>query len=230
MFFPVDSAEEIIDGGDVIRKYGYQMTLTDEKLATMKTELLGLLKERSVLLGEITLASGEKSDFYVDSKLTTLHPRGAHLVGRLGWALITRYAAQHKVVINAVGGLTFGADPIALSTGLASMKDDDQKSLEVFSVRKSPKEHGRCRLIEGNLHEGDVAVVVDDVITTGGSTLKAIRAVTEAGAKVAFVIALVDRNEGGKENIEQEGYSVFSILTRDELEGNSSGSDQEINS
>ena len=196
----------------------------------MKAELVELLKDRSVLLGEITLASGEKSDFYVDSKLTTLHPRGAHLVGHLGWDLIKRQATHKKVGINAIGGLTFGADPIALSIGLASMQDDGQETLEVFSVRKSPKEHGRCRLIEGNLHEGDVAVVVDDVITTGGSTLKAIHAVTEAGAKVAFVIALVDRNEGGKDNIEKEGFSVFSILTRDELESNSSDADQGINS
>jgi len=196
----------------------------------MKSELVKLLKERSILLGEITLASGEKSNFYVDSKLTTLHPRGAHLVGRLGWDVIERYASEHKTGINAVGGLTFGADPIALSIGLASMQDDDQRALEVFSVRKSPKAHGRCRLIEGNLQEGDVAVVVDDVITTGGSTLKAIHAVTEAGAKVAFVIALVDRNEGGKDNIEKEGYSVFSILTRDELENRSSDADQGISS
>ena len=110
-----------------------------------------------------------------------------------------------------------GADPVALSIGIASRIDDSQNTLQVFTVRKAAKDHGRQKRIEGNFAKGDSVVVVDDVITTGGSTLQAIDAIEEAGGRVAFVLVLVDRQEGGREAIEQRGHAVVSIFTRADL-------------
>jgi orotate phosphoribosyltransferase len=110
-----------------------------------------------------------------------------------------------------------GADPVALSIGIASRIDDSQNTLQVFTVRKAAKEHGRQKRIEGNFAKGNSVVVVDDVITTGGSTLQAIDAIEEAGGRVAFVLVLMDRQEGGREAIEQRGHAVVSIFTRADL-------------
>lgn len=185
----------------------------------IKAELLALLSEKSVCHGSFTLASGAQSDLYVDAKLTTLDPRGAILVGRLGWQLVKQTAAGRGVRVDAIGGLTMGADPIALSMGIAALLDDPSSALQTFTVRKSVKSHGRQKLIEGNFSKGDSVVVVDDVITTGGSTLQAIDEIEKSGGQIAFVIALVDRQEGGRENIEARGYAVVSILTRADLVG-----------
>jgi orotate phosphoribosyltransferase len=183
---------------------------------SQKEELRDLLLQKSVCQGRFTLASGAESDFYVDAKLTTMDPKGAYLVGALGWKYITDNASDK---IDAVGGLTMGADPIALSIGLAAFAHDPSTKLQTFTVRKKAKEHGRHKLIEGNFSEGDTVVVIDDVITTGGSTLQAIKAIKEAGGRVAFVLALVDRQEGGRQNIEDEGHRVLALFTRGELIG-----------
>jgi orotate phosphoribosyltransferase len=119
--------------------------------------------------------------------------------------------------VNAIGGLTMGADPVALSIGIAAQLQDSSTPLQVFTVRKSAKEHGRLKRIEGNFSPGDSVVVVDDVITTGGSTIQAIEAIEEAKGHVAFVIVLVDREEGGRENIEKRGHTVVPIFTRSDL-------------
>ena len=177
-------------------------------------ELLALLTEKSVLHGTFTLASGAQSDLYVDARVTTLDPRGALLIGRVGWQLVKRTAETRNVRIDAIGGLTMGADPVALSIGIASRIDDSQNTLQVFTVRKAAKDHGRQKRIEGNFAKGDSVVVVDDVITTGGSTLQAIDAIEEAGGHIAFVLVLVDRQEGGREAIEHRGHAVVSIFTR----------------
>jgi orotate phosphoribosyltransferase len=182
-----------------------------------KEELRALLLKKSVYDGEFTLASGAKSDFYVDARLTTLDPRGAHLIGRVGWELVKDTMTRLGQLASAVGGLTLGADPVALSIGMAAQEDDPSTPLQVFTVRKKAKEHGRLKRIEGNFSAGDSVVVVDDVITTGGSTLQAIEAIEEAGGRVAFVIVLVDRQEGGRETIEKLGYRVFPIFTRADL-------------
>jgi orotate phosphoribosyltransferase len=179
-----------------------------------KPELLQLLTTQSVTRGSFTLASGAKSDLYVDAKLTTLDPRGAILVGRVGWQLIKRTATEMGIEVDTVGGLTMGADAIALSIGIAAQLDDPEARIQTFTVRKNPKTHGRGKLIEGNFAAGDSVVVIDDVITTGGSTLQAIDAVEAEGGRVAFVLALVDRQEGGRENIERRGHAVVSIFTR----------------
>lgn len=182
-----------------------------------RAELLALLTEKSVCRGQFTLASGAQSDLYVDARLTTFDPRGALLIGRVGWELVKQTAATRNVHIKAIGGLTLGADPVALSIGIAARIDDPASALQVFTVRKTAKEHGRQRRIEGNFSEGDLVVVVDDVITTGGSTLQAIDAIEEAGGQVAFVLVLMDRQEGGRAAIEQRGYAVVSIFTRADL-------------
>ncbi len=187
-----------------------------------EANLLSILKEKSVCEGSFTLASGAQSDLYIDAKLTTLDPRGAHLVGEVGWRLVKQTSEKLGVHVNAIGGLTMGADPIALSIGIAALHRDPSAALQTFTVRKTPKSHGRHKLIEGNFSSGDSVVVVDDVITTGGSTLKAIAAVEASGGKVAFVLVLVDREEGGRQAIEQGGHKVVSIFTREDVVTNAS--------
>ena len=191
----------------------------DVKAPTPKEQLLEILKEKSVCRGMFTLASGAQSDFYVDAKLTTSDPRAALLVGRVGWELVKETTRAGIVHVDSIGGLTMGADWIALSIGIAAQLENSQAALRVFSVRKSAKEHGRLKRIEGNFSPGDSVVVVDDVITTGGSTIQAIDAIEETGSRIAFVIALVDRQEGGRENIEKRGHKVVPIFTRADLIG-----------
>jgi orotate phosphoribosyltransferase len=180
-------------------------------------ELRRLLLEKSVMRGKFRLASGAESDFYIDCRLTLLDPLGASLAGAAGYDLLRRVSAGRSVVIDAIGGLTMGADPLALAISLASLDDRPDRRLQAFSVRKTPKEHGRTRLIEGNFKQGDHVVVVDDVITTGGPTLKAIHAVRENGGHVGFVVVLVDREEGGREAIEREGVTVHSLFRKSDL-------------
>jgi orotate phosphoribosyltransferase len=188
-------------------------------IATLKAELLALLAAKSVCHGSFTLASGAKSDLYVDAKLTTLDPRGAILVGRIGWHIIKRTAASRNLRVDAVGGLTMGADPIALSIGIAAQLDDPAGAIQTFSVRKAAKAHGRSKLIEGNFARGNSVVVIDDVITTGSSTLQAIEAIEAEGGTIAFVLALVDREDGGRANIERRGHIVVQIFTRADFVG-----------
>jgi orotate phosphoribosyltransferase len=182
-----------------------------------RERLRSLLQEKSIYHGEFTLASGAKSDFYVDARVTTLDPRGACLIGEVGWELVKETASKLGKRVDAIGGLTMGADPVALSIGIAAQRQDPSSSLQVFTVRKAAKEHGRQKRIEGNFSPGNSVVVVDDVITTGGSTIQAIDAIEEAGGQIAFVIVLVDREEGGRENIEKRGYKVIPIFTRADL-------------
>jgi len=185
-------------------------------------ELLEILIKNSVCRGNFTLASGAQSDLYIDARLTTLDSRGARLIGQVGWKLIkenTKPGGQ----IDAVGGLTMGADPIALSIALAALSDTPSIPLQAFVVRKSIKAHGRQKLIEGNFQKDHLVVVVDDVITTGGSTLQAIEAVENAGGRVAFVLVLVDREEGGREAIEKQGHKVVALFTRTDLIGANAG-------
>lgn len=185
--------------------------------ADAKSELRKFLLKQSVCRGDFTLASGAKSDLYIDAKLTTLDPGMALLVGRIGWEMICETARSLGVGIDAIGGLTMGADPIALAIGIAASLQDAEAAPRIFSVRKKSKEHGRKKLVEGNFKKGDSVVVIDNVVTTGGSTLQAIDAVEAEGGKVAFVLALVDRQEGGRGNIEARGLHVETIFTRESL-------------
>lgn len=184
------------------------------------TELLrGLLLKKSVMRGDFTLASGAKSDLYVDCRLTTLDAEGACLVGRVMHALLCEAEKATGVKVQGIGGLTMGADPVALAAAMYSHLSGEGVAVSAYSVRKAAKDHGRKKLVEGNFKEGDVVAVVDDVITTGGSTIKAIEQVEAEGGKVAFVLVLLDREEGGKANIEARGVKVFSAFTRSSLLG-----------
>jgi orotate phosphoribosyltransferase len=175
------------------------------------------LKKKSVFHGEFTLASGAKSTYYIDCRLTTFDPHGASLIGQLMHDLIRREAARRDVKIDAVGGLTMGADPVALATSMASLASPEP--VQCFAVRKAPKAHGQTKLVEGNFKKGDTVVVIDDVITRGESTITAINAVLNEGGKVAFVAALVDRQEGGCDKIQALGYPVVSLFKRDDILG-----------
>lgn len=169
--------------------------------------LQALVYERSFEFGEFTLSSGKKSKYYFDGKQVTLYPKGAHLVSKI---ILQKINGLH---IDAVGGLTIGADPIVGALAVAA-DIYNMSNLNLFIVRKTPKGHGTGKLIEGPpLKEGNRVVVVDDVITTGGSVLDAIKAVQEMGCKVVKVIALVDRREGGTEKIQQMGIEVDPIFT-----------------
>src|SRR5687768_4560540 len=161
--------------------------------------LVALLADRSARRGQFTLASGRVSTPYIDARMTTLTPEGLPLIGRLGLAEIANAGWNAQ----AVGGLTMGADPISCAISYAS--SGTATPVRAFVVRKAPKAHGTAKLIEGPFNSGDRVVVIEDVITTGGSALKAISAIREAGGTILGLLALVDREEGGREAIEAEG-------------------------
>jgi len=187
-------------------------------LEELKSTLLQALAEKSVRRGDFTLASGAKSDLYVDVKLTSLDPRCALLIGEIGWELIKQAIAEKGLHIDSVGGLTMGADPIALMIGVASQLDNPANTLRVFNVRKESKKHGMLKNIEGNFSKGDSVVVIDDVVTTGGSTLQAIDKIEADGGKVVCALVLVDRQEqNGRGNIEARGCPVISIFNRQDV-------------
>lgn len=173
--------------------------------------LVALLAERSAKRGSFRLSSGKESSVYIDARLTTMSPEGLATIGPL--ALATLRAAG--IAPDAVGGLTLGADPVAYSIAHASALAGHP--VRAFTVRKEPKTHGTAQLIEGPFRASDRVVVVEDVITTGGSALRAIKAVRDAGATVIGVLAVVDRQEGGREAIEAKGVPVFCLATSAEV-------------
>jgi len=157
------------------------------------------------LRGEFTLTSGKKSNYYFDGKKVTLSPEGAYQVGK---AVFDQLAG---VGIDAVGGVPVGAYSMVAAVALVSHLEG--KPIPAFIVREETKEHGTKRRIEGHLKEGSRVAMVDDVITTGGSLLRAIKAVEAANCKVVKVIVLVDRNEGGSDRLRQEGYDFAALLS-----------------
>jgi orotate phosphoribosyltransferase len=189
----------------------------DPAMLKTATDLKKLLLQKSVRTGSFTLASGKQSDLYIDCRVTALDPFGALLIGDLGWHAVRSKIHSESLKIDAIGGMTLGADPISLAVGMASAGTHPEEALQVFTVRKEPKGHGAGKQIEGNFKSGDTVVVVDDVITTGGSTLKAIDAIEREGGKVAFALVLVDREEGGRQAIEARGIHVISLFTRTTL-------------
>jgi len=170
-----------------------------------------LLLERSVRFGDFVLASGQRSSFYIDCRPTTMSGAGMVLIGRMGWEAIHGAGWIPK----AVGGLTMGADPVAYAIAGASF--GTALPMDAFSVRKEAKGHGTGKAIEGNFAPGLSVVVVEDVITSGGSALRAIDAVQGEGGKVVGVLAVVDREQGGREKIEAEGIEVVSLTTLSKL-------------
>jgi orotate phosphoribosyltransferase len=167
--------------------------------------LLTLLAERSARRGQFTLASGRQSTLYIDARLTTMSPDGLALIGPLGLAAIR----QASWDVTAIGGLTLGADPFSSAIAYASATTDNP--LRAFTVRKEAKAHGTGQLIEGPFRKGDRVTVIEDVITTGSSALRAIDAIRAAGGDIIGVLALVDREEGGKEAIQAAGLPVLAL-------------------
>ena len=175
------------------------------------TPLEHLLLARSVRHGDFVLASGQRSSFYIDCRLTTMSAEGMVLVGQAGLQAI-RAAAW---AATAVGGLTLGADPVAYAIAAASF--GSRPALDAFTVRKEAKGHGTRRLIEGNFRPGGSVVIVEDVITSGSSALQAIQAVRSEGGQVAGVLAVVDREQGGRQALEAAGYAVRALTTASAL-------------
>ncbi len=178
----------------------------------MKKQLIKLILEKAFRYSKepvFKLVSGRISNYYFNCKAVTLHPEGMYLIGNIIFDMIKDSGAK------GIGGLTLGADPIADAVAYTSYLK--KMPVEAFVVRKTAKAHGTMQWIEGNIAAGDQVVVVDDVITTGKSTIEAITRAKEGGLDVVKVIALVDRQEGGKENIEALGHKVETVVTREEV-------------
>jgi orotate phosphoribosyltransferase len=178
---------------------------------TARAELVTLLRERSFRRGTFTLASGRQSPYYVDARLTTMSARGMVLVGELGLGAI-REAGWAP---DFVGGLTLGADPVAYAVAAASMRQPPP--VDGFTVRKEAKRHGTGKRIEGPFRSGGTVVVVEDVVTTGASALTAIEVIRDAGGQVLGVLAVVDREEGGRAAIEAAGHRVIALVPLSDL-------------
>jgi orotate phosphoribosyltransferase len=176
-----------------------------------RSRLLDLLATRSAKRGRFTLSSGRTSDLYIDCRLTTMHPEGLTLIGPLGLHAIGE-RGWHP---DSVGGLTLGADPVSYAIAYASQLAGIPT--RAFTVRKEAKTHGTGKLIEGAFMASDRVVVIEDVITTGGSALKAVEAVRTAGGAVVGVLAVVDREEGGREAIEAAGLEVTALAGAREI-------------
>ena len=172
-----------------------------------------LLLTRSVTRGDFTLSSGRKSTFYIDARRTTMSADGLTLIGSLG---LERLAARGWAP-RAVGGLTLGADPVAYAIAAVSKSRAPAPPVDAFTIRKQAKTHGTGRRIEGCFEAGQSVVVVEDVITTGGSAQEAIAALSAEGAKILGVFAVVDREEGGREVLERAGHAVETLLTARQL-------------
>jgi orotate phosphoribosyltransferase len=178
----------------------------------MKQELIELLCRKSFQYSrepKFKLVSGAMSRFYINCKPTTLSPRGMFLAGHL------IFDAVKGLDLRGIGGLTFGADPIAVATAFVS--ELKSEPLKAFSIRKTRKDHGIVRWIEGDLEPGERVAVIDDVATTGGSTIKAIERARSEGLDVVRAVVLVDRQEGGIDNIRKHVADVSAVVTRDEL-------------
>lgn len=178
-----------------------------------KRELLEILRAKSYRAGKVVLSSGKESDFYIDCKQTSLSAEGARLCGSLFFGLV-REVFPHA---RAVGGPTLGADPLVSAVAVISAQVG--QPLQAFIIRKEPKGHGTAAWIEGmnNLQVGDPVVILEDVVTTGASTLRSIERAEGAGLKVVGVAVLVDRREGGREAIEAKGFAFHSLFVRQDF-------------
>ena len=174
---------------------------------TLRESLAALLRERSVQYGDFVLSSGRHSPYYIDARKTTMSAEGQRLIGLLGLGAI-REAGWSPA---SVGGLTMGADPVAYAIARASA--DAPPQVQAFSVRKAAKEHGTRQTIEGNFNPGEPVVVVEDVLTTGGSVLQAIEAIRRAGGTVLGLVVVVDREQGGRKAVEKFGIDVVALTT-----------------
>ena len=171
-------------------------TLSQSDTAALKARLLTILASQSYIEGKITLSSGKESNYYVDGKKTTLDSEGGSIVSIL-------FLKMLKPSISAIGGISVGADPIA--SGVSQLGYIFGRKVDAFYVRKEPKKHGTSKWIEGPMKSGSSIAIVEDVVTTGASSLKAIDKVIEYGCNVEQVLAIVDRNDGGREAFKSKG-------------------------
>ena len=174
---------------------------------------LALLKDKSYEKRKVILSSGRESDFYIDCKQTTLTAEGAVLCGRLFCEMLAKGEWP-----EAVGGITLGADPIVTAVSLTSALLG--KPIPAFIIRKEPKKHGTAQWVEGmkNLKRGMRVAIVEDVVTTGASTLRAIERAEDAGLTVSRVLAIVDRNEGGSGPIAEKGHRLEAMFLKEDVE------------
>lgn len=176
----------------------------------MKEELKAILLKKSVITGrEFKLSSGKTSNFYVDARITTLDPAGAYYCGKIFLEMLKEFN------VDAVGGYSIGADPIV--TSIAVLSHIEGKPMPAFIIRKEEKLHGTRKVIEGNFPENGVVAIFDDVVTSGGSILKGAAQVEQQGGKVAVIMSVIEREEGGKEELEAAGYKFLSIFTKKDL-------------
>ncbi|RMG03139.1 MAG: orotate phosphoribosyltransferase [Nitrospirae bacterium] len=184
-------------------------------MSNERERLLQLIRERAFRRSDtpsFKLSSGKMSSYYFNMKKVNYNPEGLYLVGKEVYELIKSKGLNPR----GVGGLTLGADPIAVSVALYSWKVGDP--IEAFVIRKEPKGHGTAQQVEGNMEAGDSVVILEDVVTTGGSTIKAIKAAQRAGLRILAVVALIDRcEENGRENIERLGYPFYSLFTINDI-------------
>jgi orotate phosphoribosyltransferase len=186
--------------------------MSELSAAAARGRLLAILLERSLHFGRFRLASGGESDYYVDVRKTSFDPEGAALIARL---LAERTRLGQVGGPTAVGGPTLGADPIVTALGLEAWRLG--RKVDCFVVRKEAKDHGAGNRVEGNLAPGASVLLVDDVLTRGGSLAAALPAVLDAGGKVATIACVVDRQAGGRERFAGEGYTVVALFTIEEL-------------
>lgn len=178
---------------------------------TERERLKALLVKRSVRLGDFTLASGAKSDYYIDARATTMSAEGQMLVGLVGYESVRTSGLSP----THVGGLTMGADPVAYAIAHRSCLEG--RPIDGFSVRKRTKDHGTGQRIEGGLPEKAHCLIVEDTMTTGRSSMEAVAALRTHGARVLGVLCLVNRSEGAERFYEGQGIPLISVFTGDEL-------------
>lgn len=185
-------------------------------LEAAKARLLRVLAELSWQRGEVVLASGKTSSFYIDCKQTALNAEGATLIGELLFAHVQALRAR-GVRVDGVGGITLGADPIA--TACAVVSHQRGAPVHAFIIRKEPKGHGTGAWLEGgkSLSGGAQVLIVEDVVTTGGSTQKAIERARDSGLNPVAVWALVDREEGGRASLESTGLPFAALFLRSDF-------------
>lgn len=181
----------------------------------MKSELIELIRKLSYEKREVTLVSGQKSDFYIDLKQTLLNSKGIYLASEL----MAKELSQYEGTIKGVGGMTMGADPLATSVSLITL--NWKHPVNAFYIRKEPKEHGTAQWVEGmkNFKAGDKVFILEDVMSTGKSSMLAVERAEIAGLKVLGVFTCVDRLMGGREVVEKKGYKFISLLTKNDIVG-----------
>lgn len=182
-----------------------------------RSALISVIRERSFREGNFQLASGKESSYYFDLKETTLNQEGMRLIGSLACDLMDK----ENLDPFAVGGMTLGADPVAVAIAYAAA--DCGKTLQSFIVRKEPKGHGTGQWIEGtkSYPEGAKVLMIEDVVTTGGSGIKSVQIAKNAGYEVLGLFTVVDRMEGGQEACDKEGIPLFSLCTLDDFRSKS---------